>query len=125
MTWPKIQANPNWCATGRSSASCAGWRSCSRRKCDSTLALLEKLHQPERTVFGRDAAAEDRAAAQFRRVRFVGRHRIDQYGASITFNEGYSGVSIGQPFDCFDLFFGAATEDIQDIDLGRQLKSNR
>lgn len=48
--------------------------------------------------------------------------RIDQFGASITFNEGYAGASIGQPFSCINLFGALTTNDIQDFNIQRLIK---
>lgn len=51
--------------------------------------------------------------------------RIDQFGASVTLNEGYSGATVGRPFSCANVFGAMTAGDIEDLDIRNQLKRNR
>lgn len=45
--------------------------------------------------------------------------RLDQYGANLTFNEGYTGATIGGRRDCASVFGPLTADELQEFDVKR------
>ncbi len=48
--------------------------------------------------------------------------RIDQYGSNTTFNEGYSGATIGARRDCASVFGPLTADQLEEFDLKRMVR---